>query len=107
MSDPGQIINQIKEYICEGGGEYKDWYVGISDNPIDPIKEVSLLHTVQSHRFTYIETISPGIAESVADYFINTLGTDGNLNERKTSDRCQALYVYKKKAAHTTEQPAR
>jgi len=105
LSEPGQIINQIKEYICERGGEYRDWYVGISDNPIDPVMEVSLLHKVQSHQFTYIETISSKIAKEVADYFVNTLGTDGNLNEKETIDRCQAIYVYKK-AARTIGQPA-
>ena len=96
MNDTKQITNQIKEYIREGGGEYRDWYVGISDNPIDPVTETLLLHKVQGHRFTYIETISPQVAREVADYFINTLGTEGNLNEGKTSGTCQAVYVYKK-----------
>ena len=99
MSDPGQIINQIKDYISEGGGEYRDWFVGISDDPIHPIIEVTLLHKVQNHRFTYIETISPQIAKAVADYFVNGRGTDGNLSENDRGGICRALFVYKK-AAH-------
>jgi len=97
--DPKQIIDEIKSYISEGGGEYGDWYVGMADNPIDPVTEVLLLHKVQSHRFTYIETISPRVAKEVADYFVNVAGTDGSLSEEEKSGAYRALYVYKK-AAH-------
>jgi hypothetical protein len=93
MSDEKQIITQIEAYIHQGGGEYGDWFVGLADNPIDPIMEVTRLNEVQNHRFTYIETASHHIARTVADYFINTCGTNGNIREIET---CCSLYVYKK-----------
>jgi hypothetical protein len=87
-----QIIDEIETYIRRGGGEYRDWYVGMADNPIDPITEVSRFHKVQSQRFTYIETMSHEVAKAVADYF-------GNLDMSNISRVCNSIYVYKK-AAH-------
>jgi hypothetical protein len=98
-NDLKQIIEQIETYIREGGGEYEDWYVSVTDNPLEPLNEVLSLHKVQSQRFTYIETISSQIARAVADYFVNQLGTDGNLGTKEISGACKSLYVYKK-AAH-------
>jgi hypothetical protein len=93
MGNEKQIITQIETYIHQGGGEYSDWYIGLADNPLDPITEAFRLQKVQNHRFTYIETLSHDIAKAVADYFINVCGTDGIISETKT---CDSLYVYKK-----------
>jgi hypothetical protein len=90
-----QIIIEIEAYIRQGGGEYTDWFVGLADNPIDPIMEVTRLHKVQNQRFTYIETVSPQAAKAVADYFLNVCRTDGNC-DIDASRPCQAIYVYKK-----------
>jgi hypothetical protein len=95
-SDSKQIIEQIETYIREGGGEYKDWYVGMTDNPIEPVDEALLLNKVQSHRFTYIETISSQVAKTVADYFVNLCGTDGNFSTKEISRASKSVYVYKK-----------
>ena len=96
MGDEKNIIAQIEKYICEGGGEYGDWYIGLADNPIDPITEAFRLHKVQNRRFTYIETISHQAAKAVADYFLNVCCTDGNLSDIDESRPCRALYIYKK-----------
>lgn len=98
MGNEKHIIAQIEAYIRQGGGEYGDWYIGLADNPIDPITEVSRLHKVQNRRFTYIETISHQVAKSVADYFLNIRGLDGNLSDIDVSRPCRALYIYKKAA---------
>jgi hypothetical protein len=98
-SDYNQIIELIETYIREGGGEYEDWYIGLTDNPIDPVSEASSLHRVQDQRLTYIETTSPQIAQAVADYFINLCGTDGKVSRKELGHACNSLYVYKK-AAH-------
>jgi hypothetical protein len=103
VSNEKQIITQIETYIRQGGGEYSDWYVGLADNPLDPITEAFRLQKVQNHRFTYIETLSHDIAKAVADYFINVCGTDGDISETKT---CDALYVYKKAEHHVVPETA-
>ena len=91
-----QIINEIETYIREGGGEYEDWYVGLTDDPFEPINEALLLQKVQGERLSYIETSSPQIAQAVADYFVNLCGTDGNLSTKEINRACNSLYVYKK-----------
>jgi hypothetical protein len=96
MGDEKNIIAQIETYIRQGGGEYGDWYIGLANNPIDPITVASRLHKVQNNRFTYIETISPHVARLVSDYFLNVCGTDGNLSDINTSRPCRAIYIYKK-----------
>lgn len=96
QGDQEQIINEIETYIREGGGEYEDWYVGLTDDPFEPITEALLLHKVQGQRLTYIETASPQIAQTVVDYFINLCGTDGNLKTSDISRACNSLYIYKK-----------
>jgi len=95
-SDPKQIIEQIETYIREGGGEYEDWYVGLTDNPIEPVTETLLLRKVQGQWLTYIETTSSQIAQAVADYFVSLCGTDGNFNTKEITRACNSLYVYKK-----------
>jgi hypothetical protein len=94
-----QIIDQVEAYIRQGGGEYGNWYIGLADNPIAPIMEVTRLNKVQSHRFTYIETVSPQAAKAVADYFLNVCGTDGNPGDIDINRPCRAIYIYKK-ASH-------
>jgi hypothetical protein len=101
MGSQQQIIGEIEAYICRGGGKYQDWYIGIADDPIGPIDEALLFHKVENHRFICLETISQQVAIAVADYFVNILGTDGNLYEGNRGKPCQFLYIYKK-AVHTT-----
>ncbi len=98
MGNEKHIIAQIEAYIRQGGGEYSDWYIGLANNPIDPITEASRLHKVQNRRFTYIETISHQVAKSVADYFLNVCGLDGDISDIDAIRSCRALYIYKKAA---------
>jgi hypothetical protein len=96
MNDVKITIAQIETYICQRGGQYGDWYIGLADNPIDPVTEAFRLNKVQSRRFTYIETVSPEAAKAVADYFLNVCGTDGNIRDIDAKQPQRALYVYKK-----------
>ena len=98
MGNEKHIIAQIEAYICQGGGEYGDWYIGLANNPIDPITEAFRLHKVQNGRFTYMETVSYQVAKAVAAYFLNVCGTDGSLSDIDTTRPCRALYIYKKAA---------
>jgi hypothetical protein len=98
MGNEKHIIAQIEAYIRQGGGEYGDWYIGLANDPIDPITEASRLNKVQNRRFTYIETISHQTAKAVADYFLDICGTDGNLSDIDAARPCRAIYIYKKAA---------
>ena len=96
MNNEKHIIAQIEAYIRQGGGEYGEWFIGLADNPIDPIMEVSRLRKVQNHWFTYIETVSHKAAKAVADYFLKVCGTDGNIRDIDANRPRRALYIYKK-----------
>ena len=101
-----QIIKEIETYIREGGGEYEGWYVGITDNPMEPVNDALLLQKIQGERLVYIETSSPQVAWNVADYFVNLCGTDGNIRTNEINRACNSIYVYKK-AAHFVFWPKR
>ena len=71
MGSQQQIIDEIKTYINRGSGKYQDWFI-------------------------CLETASQQTAMVVTDYFVNALGTDGNLCEDNSGRPCQFLYIYKK-----------
>jgi hypothetical protein len=96
MNDVKNIIAEIETYIRQRGGVYGDWYIGLADNPIDPITEAFRLNKVQSRFFTYIETVSHKTAKAVADHFLNVCGTDGNICDIDEIRPRRALYIYKK-----------
>jgi hypothetical protein len=96
MGDQKYIIEQMETYIRQGGGGYGDWFIGLADNPIAPITEVSRFGKVQNHRFTYIETMSGEVAKAVTDHFINACGVDGDISQTQGDGGCRALYLYKK-----------
>lgn len=98
MGGEKQIIAEIEAYIRQGGGGHSDWFIGLTDNPITPIMEVTKHRKVQNHRFSYIETASPQVARAVADHFLKVCGTDGSLGDVDTNTLCRSLYVYKKTA---------
>jgi len=96
VSNQKYIIEQIETYVRRGGSGYENWFIGLADNPITPIKEVSRLRKAQNRTFAYVETMSSETAKTVADYFINVRGMNGNISETKKDDACRALYLYKK-----------
>ncbi len=97
MSHVKNIIVQIEAYIQQGGGEYCDWFVGLADNPIDPVTDAFRHNKVQHQRFTYIETASHQSARFVSDYFLKVCGTDGD-HSKIDMGCCRAIYIYKKAA---------
>ncbi len=115
------IIAQIETYIQQCGGEYSDWYIGLADNPIDPIMEAYRNKKVQNNRFTYIETKSHDTASAIVDYFVNVCGIDGQIDEFDTAPpksniniieippkSKRSLFVYKKshrRSPHDTAVP--
>ncbi|MCK4788816.1 MAG: hypothetical protein KAV87_34055 [Desulfobacteraceae bacterium] len=92
-----EIIDDIKSHMQKRGGEYSDWYVGISKDAKDRLFNG---HSVKEKEDMWIYTTasSSQVAREVEDYFVNTLNTDGDTGGGdNTSDM---VYAYKK-AAHT------
>ena len=92
-----KIIDDIKSHIQKRGGNYSDWYVGISKDAKDRLLSG---HGVKEKKdvWIYRKASSSEAAREIEDYFVNTLNTDGGTGGGdETSDK---VYAYKK-AKHT------
>ena len=92
-----EIIDEITTHIQRCGVNYSAWYVGISKDAKDRLFNG---HNIREKKDAWIfrTAISSQIARDSEEYFVNTLGTDGDTGGGdNTSDM---VYAYKK-AAHT------
>jgi len=97
VKSKSEIINDIKEHIEKGGGGYRAWYVGISNDARDRLFNG---HSVREKgdRWIYRQASSSQVAREIEVYFVNILGTDGDTGGGdETTDM---VYAYKK-SAHT------
>lgn len=89
-----EILNDFQEFMGRHGANYRDWYVGTSDNP-----KAQMFGT---HKFKpgdkglYRQALSELQAAEVAEFFTN-LGARGN--DSPTRD-AEYVYAYKR-ASHT------
>ena len=92
-----EIIDDIDAHIGRYGGGYSTWYVGISKDAKDRLFNG---HSVKEKKDTWIyrTASSSQVAREVEDYFVNTLGTDGDTGGGDNNS--DMVYAYKK-AAHT------
>ncbi len=91
-----KIIDDIKSYMQEHGGDYSDWYVGISKDTNDRLFNG---HGVREKGvWIYRTAESSQTARDIEDYFVNTLGTDGGTGGG--DETSNMVYAYKK-AIHT------
>ena len=91
------IIRAIEESIQTGGGPYSAWYVGISKDPRDRLFKG---HNVKKGGdwWIYGQAGSSEVARELEDYFVNVLGTDGDIGTGDAT--ADMIYAYKK-APHT------
>jgi len=89
-----QIKREIKAHIAKSGVGYNAWYTGISKNPRDRLFDD---HGVREW-YIYRQAFSSNAARNVEDYFVNTLGTDGDVGGGDENADC--VYAYKK-TTHT------
>lgn len=91
-----QIITDIDAHIQKGGGGYKAWYVGITN---DPRERLFTEHNVSEENawWIYREAYSVDDARKVEYFFVNRHGTDGSPGGGDITSRC--VYAYKKTAS--------
>lgn len=89
-----QIINAFLGYMVKIGGLYKEWYVGITN---DPKQRLFTEHSVdeQNGNWIYAPADTNFVARSVEDYFLN-LNCDGDSGGGDNSSI--TTYIYKKTA---------
>ena len=92
MSNSKQIIiDEIKQYIQKGGGDYSDWYVGVGN-----AEDMFYVHKAKGHAWMYKQVSSTNSAKKIRNYFVNILCMDGDVHDG--NDSANIVYVYKKKA---------
>lgn len=96
-SSEDQIKTDIKDYMAKHGGEYIDWYVGITADPRTRLFEGHAVDE-KSDAWIYKQAYNSAAARRVEAYFVDTLGTDGGPGGG--DEDADYVYAYKKQA-HT------
>lgn len=94
-----EIIEEIKTYIQNWGGQYSDWYVGIAS---DPRQRLFTDHNVREKGgdgWIFRECENADIAREIERYFIDVLGASGG--EGGGDNTSRYVYAYKK-TSYTT-----
>lgn len=87
-----QIALEVKNYIFKWNKPYSSWYVGIT---AEPDKRVFIDHGVRKdngHGWIYRECQSSNDARNIEAYFINSLGTKGDVGGG--DDNSNFVYAY-------------
>ncbi len=93
-----QIKYELLAYIKEFGGDFSDYYVGVT---ADPKKALFIDHKVDKEHdpWLYKQALTFQAARTVQNYFLDRLGADGKLRLQGNDDT-DCIYVYKK-SEHT------
>ena len=89
VTDKDKMKKNFKAHIENTGGQFSDWYSGITN---DPKKRVFDDHKVKD-AYIYDNAGTKENAEDVEDYLINTLRTKGGSRGGKTDSTW--VYSYK------------
>ena len=89
-----QIKYEILAYIKEFGGDFSDYYVGISPAPK---KALFTTHKLARKKdpWLYKQALSVQAAKTIQDYFLGRLKADGE-PAPDSDDNTDSVYVYKK-----------
>lgn len=88
------IIKEISYYLRSNGSDCKDWFVGLSH---DPLETIITKHSVDEEKDSWIyrECLSHKDALDVLKYFREILKCDGS-KVLETQDEAKYVYAYKK-----------
>ena len=94
-----QIKYEILAYIKEFGGDFNDWYVGVS---ADPKKEMFHRHSVDEEDdiWLYKQALTFKACNTIQRYFLETLNTDGKPVTNGDEDT-DCVFLYKKSTRTT------
>jgi len=89
-----QIKYEFLAYIKEFGGDFEDYFVGISS---DPKKALFEYHCVDKEKdpWLYKQALTFSAVQTVQNYFLDRLGTDG-LIVKMGDENTDCIYIYKK-----------
>ncbi|MEH6357702.1 MAG: hypothetical protein V7745_01855 [Pseudomonadales bacterium] len=89
-----QIKFEIFGYVKEFGGQFDEWFVGISSEPKKTLSEV---HGVdkESDIWLYKQALTFSACRTVQRYFLEIQNTDG-LVPPESNENMDCVYLYKK-----------
>jgi len=89
-----QIKYEVLAYIKEFGGDFSDYYVGLTD---DPQKALFTTHKLDRDKdpWLYKQALTHGAAWTIQKYFLSQLKSDGQPPTNNNEDT-DCVYVYKK-----------
>lgn len=88
-----EITKDIQAYIVNNGGDYSEWYTGITS---DPEKRLFTEHGVDKENNYWIcrQAINNTTARNIEEYFVKVLHTDGGSGGG--DETTVFVYIYKK-----------
>src|SRR4030042_891180 len=92
-NDELQIIDTIKNYIQERGGDYSSWSIGICQDIPDI---VSVLYNANNKHWVYYKIPSLNIAKKVLNQCVNQLGMNTNHSAPCQDEGPCNVYAYRR-----------
>ena len=86
------IVVDIKNYIAQIGGGYINWYTGIAANPRTRLFNDHCVDEKYGN-WIYSNELTSQEAREVEEYFVNTLGTKGDVGGGDNNTKF--VYAYK------------
>ncbi|MCI0497158.1 MAG: hypothetical protein L0Z54_02555 [Thermoplasmata archaeon] len=81
---------RVSIYIGHHGGEWSEWYVGMSD---DPRRALFVEHNVNRRKgeYRHFTALDPALARKIKSYYMRK----GMSNGVQAPDDCRVLYFYR------------
>ena len=92
MGSTQDLIGDLKSFIRKHGGNYSDWFLGVSPTPRAKLFETHKVAKT-SDDWIYLIADSARVAIEVISYFIGELGTQGQVDE--IPEYTYAVYAFK------------
>ena len=89
-----QIKYEVLAYIKEFGGDFHDWYVGISSDPKQTMFQKHSVHE-DDDIWLYKQALTFTACRTIQKYFLEILKTDGEEVIEGNEDT-DCVYLYKK-----------
>jgi hypothetical protein len=93
LNEEYKIIEAIKGYIKDEGGDYGTWSVGICQDMPDI---VPLLYSTRCKQWMYYRISSPHIAKEVLELCVNRLGMKARYDSQYQGNSPCIVFVYKR-----------
>lgn len=92
-----QIKFEILAHIKEYGGDFHDWYIGISSDPGNTLHSEHRVHQ-KDDIWLYKRALTVQACRTVQRYFVERLQVDGKLHDLSETEPVNCVYAYKKSA---------